>query len=48
LLLTDRYSKAAAVINGEKARKLQKQVWEEITEELKANVPGFMNGLEDL
>ena len=39
-------SKAAAVITGEKARKLQKQVWEEMLAELEANVPDVLNGLE--
>lgn len=48
VVLTNPHRKAATVINSEKARALQKQVWKEIIDELKANVPGVKDGLDGL
>ena len=42
------YRRAATVISSEKARALQKLVWKEVIEELKANVPGLQAGLDGL
>jgi hypothetical protein len=39
---------AAIVLDSEKARALQKQVWKEIIDELKANVPELQAGLDGL
>ena len=38
--------KAATVIGSDKARALQKTVWKEIIDELKANVADLQDGLE--
>ncbi|KAI0887506.1 uncharacterized protein GGS22DRAFT_157330 [Annulohypoxylon maeteangense] len=40
--------KAATLIDSDKARALQKLVWKEVSEELKANVPELQAGLDGL
>lgn len=40
--------KAAIIIDSEKARALQKSVWKEISDELRANVPELQAGLDRL
>ncbi|KAI1345319.1 hypothetical protein F5Y01DRAFT_300830 [Xylaria sp. FL0043] len=48
-LTTDQYHrKAATIIDSEKARALQKTVWKEIIDELKANVPQLQASLDAL
>lgn len=40
--------KAVTVIDSDKARTLQRSVWKEIIDELKANVPDLQAGLDGL
>ena len=40
--------KAATIIGSDKARALQRLVWKEVIDELKANVPELQAGLDGL